>query len=64
VTWCHDCGRQISTPRKARICVLDGDEYVVVVCLGCRSGRLGDRMHRPSELPSRSKVPITGGGEP
>ena len=63
MTRCHDCGTHISSPRKARVCVLDGGEYGVVVCPRCRIGRPGDRMYRPSELPARSKVPITGGVE-
>jgi len=63
VTRCHDCSAHISTPRKARVCVLDGGGYAVVVCLSCRSGRPGDRMYRPSKLPSRSKVAIIGGVE-
>jgi len=63
VTRCHDCRAHISTPRKARVCVLADGEYGVVVCLACRSGRPGKRMYTPSELPARSKVPITGGVE-
>jgi len=61
VTRCHDCSAQISTPRKARVCVLADGEYAVVVCLGCRSGRPGKRIYTPSELPTRSKTAITGG---
>ena len=63
MTRCHDCRAHISTPRKAGVCVLDGGEYAVVVCLECRPGRPGNRLYTPAALPPQSKIPITGGVE-
>lgn len=62
MTICYDCGRQITRPQKARLCILADAEHVVVLCLDCRTNHPTRRQYNPTNgFPSKPKVRIPGG---